>query len=101
DFVMEDLTRLGFGVGDREYFDASNRSREDVAIDGSAVVRKDEVDGDALLAVVEGHRYTPEGNDYAWASCIVLQIDAADLIRRAVYFDHHRYPHHGAPLPHL
>ncbi len=91
DFTMADRTRLGFGVGGRGYFDAANRSREAVAADDSAVVRMIEVEGDGLLAVVEGHRVTPEGNDYTWNSCIVLQVDTEDRIRRAEYYDEDHY----------
>ena len=40
DFVMTDHTRLGFGEGGREYFDAANRSRADVADDEAVVVAR-------------------------------------------------------------
>ena len=88
DFVMSDRTRLGYGEGDREYFDLASRSRADVApADGVAVNRILCIEGDALLTLAEGHHITAEGSDYAWVSCIVFQIDADDRIRRAEYFD--------------
>jgi ketosteroid isomerase-like protein len=91
DFVMADHTRLGFGEGGPEYFDAANRSRADVADDEAVVVRTVDVDGDALLAVIEGHRITPDGSDYLWTSVIVFQIGADDRVRRAEYYDEDRY----------
>ena len=88
DFVMSDRTRLGYGEGDREYFDAASRTRADVApSDGVAINRLVRLDGDALLTVAEGHHITAEGSDYAWVSCIVFQVDGDDRIRRAEYFD--------------
>jgi class 3 adenylate cyclase/tetratricopeptide (TPR) repeat protein/type II secretory pathway predicted ATPase ExeA len=88
DFVMDDRTRLGYGEGDRDYFDASSRTRADVSpADGVSINRVLLVEGDALLTFAEGHHITPEGSDYAWVSCIVFQVGADDLIHRAEYFD--------------
>jgi class 3 adenylate cyclase/tetratricopeptide (TPR) repeat protein len=92
DFVMDDRTRLGYGAGDRGYFDASTRSLSDVATPGAALYRIVEIDGDALLTVTEGHQVTPEGNDYLWVSCIVFVVGPDDLIHRAEYYDEDRYP---------
>ena len=91
DFVMADRTRLGYGDGDRDYFDAASRSVTEVATAGLAVNRILMLDGDALLTVAEGHQITPEGNDYVWTSCIVFQVGADDRIRRAEYYDEDRY----------
>ncbi len=91
DFVMADRTRLGYGDGDRDYFDAASRSVTEVATAGLAVNRMLMLDGDALLTVAEGHQITPEGNDYVWTSCIVFQVGADDRIRRAEYYDEDRY----------
>ena len=99
DFVMSDHTRLGYGEGDREYFDAASRTRADVApSDGVAINRLLRIEGDALLTVAEGHHITAEGSDYAWVSCIVFQVDADDRIRRAEYFDEDDF---GAALDRL
>ena len=88
DFVMSDHTRLGYGEGDREYFDAASRTMADVApSDGTAINRLLCVESDALLTVREGHHITAEGSDYAWVSCIVVQVDPDDRIKRAEYFD--------------
>ena len=88
DFVMSDRTRLGYGEGDREYFDAASRTRADVApSDGVSINRLLVIEGDTLLTVAEGHHITAEGSDYAWVSCIVFQVDDDDRIRRAEYFD--------------
>ena len=83
DFVMSDHTRLGYGEGDREYFDAASRTMADVApSDGTAINRLLCVESDALLTVREGHHITAEGSDYAWVSCIVVQVDPDDRIQR-------------------
>ena len=106
-FVMDDRTRLGYGVGDREYFDRSSRSRADVApTDGATINHLLRIVGNALLSVSEGHLITAEGSDYVWESCIVLAVDPSDRIHRAEYFDLDRYDEAlarlhvlGAPAP--
>jgi class 3 adenylate cyclase/ketosteroid isomerase-like protein/tetratricopeptide (TPR) repeat protein len=101
DFVMDDRTRLGYGTGDRGYFDASSRSLTEVATAGAALNRLVQIDGDALLTVTEGHQVTPEGNDYVWVSCIVFVVGPDDLIHRAEYFDEDRYADAAARLHEL
>ncbi|MGZ6907450.1 MAG: nuclear transport factor 2 family protein [Acidimicrobiia bacterium] len=101
DFAMVDRTRRGFGAGDRDYFDAANRTRTELANDDAVVVRQVEVDGDALLAVIEGHRIRPDGSDSLWTSCIVFQIGDDERVRRAEYYDEDRYADATARLREL
>ena len=83
DFVMVDHQPLGFGSGDRDYFLEWTRTDDEGGSGFNAVVF---VNDNALLGVYRQTPVTREGNRYERAGCIVLGVDASDLVNRFEMF---------------
>ena len=87
DFVYVDHRPIGFGEGDREYFVRASRTSEGLATNLTRITRVVHVSGNAVLAAEETRRVGEQGSDYAWLDCVVMAVDASDLIAHLEYFD--------------